>query len=537
MAAGSNVFFVLIPSPSPSSDHASVSCKDPRAVTTAVSRKVWPGLRPKLGFPNLFRVYAVALVLAVMDPFLSLSSCFIMPPPVMIRQQHSSFTFISMSASSKKQEISPTKSQRLDNEAEHDPIVDEVSDAEALLACWSYLQRRKRLGNWTQFEQRMAQQALSRTYFLTEDDLNEQRDEFDDDNEMIVSSSKEYTQEDDQEESAGAGASRPFASTGTAKDDLLFYGEFTSKESKPSPSQRRRSNALKKRWADPEYQKRWYASRWGEQRRNEKEKWQRQKNRNAEALARELPRGFLGSPELASMTKEEIAEAIATRVRSLEKRAEARKQTLKERKRFLEESNAAIFKAAEDDLARELDDSMEETKPKLNRNSLFMRTHEEMKEEQRKRAERAKKIYQTRMINEKARKEASAKAQPSHPAFLVQPTEELSKPIERRFYPPKQLTPRDALLRIEYALDKGELPTIEDVKLLLQPKRLANRKDLLCRLLSEGFGLYGKCVPVCDDSKPKEAGETPVRYEFVTHSSLERVGAFVTTLLSGEGTT
>ena len=61
-------------------------------------------------------------------------------------------------------------------------------------------------------------------------------------------------------------------------------------------------------------------------------------------------------------------------------------------------------------------------------------------------------------------------------------------------------TPRDALFRVELALDEGKLPQLHDLELMAGPAKLPKRKKLLLRLLSEQFGLYGKCIPVANNN-------------------------------------
>jgi hypothetical protein len=388
---------------------------------------------------------------------------------------------------------------------------------------------------------------MSRNYFLTENDpITRQHvpEEFENDNEIIVSrpspsnndksvmTSARFNHDEYSKDSAAFKLSRTFASTnaGSTTDNLPYYDVLTSVESTASLSQQRRSNAIKKRWANPEYRKRWYARRWGDRGFNEKDQEQIRRYRKAEALARDLPKGFLGSPELASLTKEEITEAIATRVISNERRARSRKKSLQDRKETLAESNASIFNGVEEQVRTETHEwTRKDTSHKLDPNSLFVCTHEEMTEAQQRRSERAKKTYQTRMENERARQKARAEYVPTHPAFIVPVIQETS-PLDRPFYPPKQLTPRDALLRVEHALDKEKLPDIDDVRLILQPKRLAHRKDVLFRVLKDGFDLCGKCVPVYD-TKVQAEEKVPLTYEFATHSSIQMLGNFVLSLL------
>merc|ERR1719354_780900 len=54
-----------------------------------------------------------------------------------------------------------------------------------------------------------------------------------------------------------------------------------------------------------------------------------------------------------------------------------------------------------------------------------------------------------------------------------------------------------ALTRIKIALNNApkSFPRSGDIDILLEPKRLAGRKELLRDVLFECFGLRGKCVP------------------------------------------
>jgi hypothetical protein len=96
------------------------------------------------------------------------------------------------------------------------------------------------------------------------------------------------------------------------------------------------------------------------------------------------------------------------------------------------------------------------------------------------------------------------------------------------FFPPKQLTPRDALLRIENSLDSGKTISLEDFKLILLPERMKNRKPIISRILKEEFNLGGKCVPpiINDDDD-----DNNYELEFVRQCTIERLGTFVISLL------
>jgi hypothetical protein len=402
----------------------------------------------------------------------------------------------------------------------------DVSDAEALLACWSYLQRRKRLGNWTESEQRKVQRSLSRGYFLTDNDIDDMigtvNDEFVNDNEEdpVPKQTVGNGDDDDEEEEEfdEDNENIPEISFGSPTN-IHLYEDFTSLWGRPTESYMRRSRAMKKVWNDPEYRERWYQNRWGDRRSNE-EKEQIARDRKAEKLARALPRGFLGSQELASMSEVEIAEAIRTRVAATRKRVKSRQQTLRNRKDDLAKSIAAITQVLEQGVNQT--NTVQIGSPPLNRATLFTRTREELEEAQRKRSERAKKKYAARLKNLRAKKETE---------HNTTPVQKSIPPPERKYYPPKQETPQDAIIRIEYRLDRCELPSIDDIRLILGTTRLKQRKQLLLRILNDHFGLRGKCIPIYDE-EDIEGGKKPTRLEFARQCSVRTVGNFVIELLT-----
>ncbi len=454
-----------------------------------------------------------------------------------------------------------------------------VSDAEALLACWSFLKRRKRLGDWTEHEERKAQKVLSRNYFLTDDgegyslldyddddDDDEENDqnnhnnkllddedgEFDfdcfDDNdsissmptvEDILSASSPVNDKlgigsdgDDEDVVAqdlltiSSFVSRGGVQRNGEKEDIdLWHTEFTSFPTEPNPSRTRRVDAMKRRWEDPDYRKRWYEKRWGSKSANHPKDTQlTDRERQAVQRARALPTGFLGSEELASMTEDEIAEAIRTRMRSTRKRVASRKETLQRRRDMLNQQIESLERLSEGDTDI---DWMEDEET---RQVLFSPTEKALKEAQWKRSQRAKKLYATRLENQKREQANQSK----------ESLASSSKPPPRKkgpYFPPKQPTPQDAFLRIENDLDHGTSPSIDDVRLVLRPGKMKNRKLLLCRILEEQFDLTGKCVPLIPSKQGDVKEENSiVNYDehdlaFVKTCTIARLGNFVLYLL------
>ena len=78
------------------------------------------------------------------------------------------------------------------------------------------------------------------------------------------------------------------------------------------------------------------------------------------------------------------------------------------------------------------------------------------------------------------------------------------------------ISPVQALLHIDMALDHNRMPSAADVEIVLKPGRLGRRRDTLRRILSECYDLRGKCVPAL------LGGEL-----FVTKCTIDDLGAFV----------
>mmetsp|Transcript_25318 Transcript_25318/g.59265 ORF Transcript_25318/g.59265 Transcript_25318/m.59265 type:complete len:626 (-) Transcript_25318:980-2857(-) len=476
---------------------------------------------------------------------------------------------------------------------------EEISDAEALLACWSFLKRRKRLGGWNECEERQAQNALSPNYFLTEkESVDIFLDEDDDDEEEDTADDREANDEvennengltfdttnnhdsaasfitvqdilsasspiydkvrfgDDNDDDDDGGVTEDLVSisdsmfhrngrnaagdvknknTIQTEDIDLWYTQFTSFPEEPSKSRIRRVRAMKGRWEDPAYRKRWYEKRWGHKASSKRKQVQQSdRERNAIQRARALPSGFWGSDELASMTEEEIAYAISSRIQSTRERLASRKETLQRR----QDSLSGQMEALETSLEEEKDGNHihEDTNNPLSE-VFFIPARKTLEEEQKKRSARAKKLYGTRLTNQNLKNEGSATERVSSAPLSITNRKKL---IGNRgpYFPPKQLTPQDAFLRVEFDLDHGIAPTVDDIRLVLEPGRMKNRKALLRRILRDGFNLRGKCVPpVVSIEEANGNYSKHINYheehelEFVTHCTIKRLGSFVISLL------
>ena len=356
-----------------------------------------------------------------------------------------------------------------------------ISDAEALLACWSYLNKRKQMGNWTNFERRKERRKANEPQFFLEledlevenpDQLYENVDDFD---ELELKDGDMH-----QKDNSGS------ASSAGGRADEIWYGEFLSFPAKPSETRLRRSLASKRTWSDPEFRKKWHNKRWGEKGLGIKEVLSNEKKimRNR---VRALPAGFLCSSELASMTEMEIDQAIKTYRLGRKRQSKSRASTMMERKKKLSERPTG----GEERLARD---------------SLFAIDNRKLIDAKKKRSETAKKAYKTRLKNS--------------PQKVAEPPK-----ANARLLPSNGARPQDAMIRIEADLSLGAFPRIDDLKLIMGPQKMRKRRETLRRILSERFSLRGRCIP-SDLDHPIDSAK-----EFVTQAPIQKVGNFVIYLL------
>lgn len=343
-----------------------------------------------------------------------------------------------------------------------------VSDAEALLACRAYLQRKNRLG-WKRAKERkeLRQEATRETGFFWES------------SEQSVYRNKREEEDidfDQGEDFSSQGKVEQVSATDTDRQEEP--GIFTEMPTGPNKRSEIRSRVKKEQWQDAEFRKRWYESRWGD---HVKPTIESNKQLRLQTKLLEIPTSILESPEFSMLTDEEIDEAITSYVVSNRKRSATRKKQAAER--------------ARNEPMPGNDDAV--VKP-LHRDSLFSVSEEFLREQQRKRSERAKKAYQTRT-------ETAAKS--TTPKVVLTSNGQ---------------TPKEALLRIVADLDANLLPKVEDVKTMMKATRLSGRKEVLRRILKEKFSLRGKCYP-------QEDG--PAIY--VTEALVVQLGHLVIKLLTG----
>lgn len=318
-----------------------------------------------------------------------------------------------------------------------------VSDAEALLACRAYLQRKNRLG-WHRAKERkeLRQEATRETGFFWES------------SEQSAYRNKREEEDIDFDQGDDSFQGRVEYVSATDSDPQEHPGIFTEMPTGPNKRSEIRSRVKKEQWQDAEFRKRWYESRWGD---HVKPTDESNKQLKLQAKLLDIPTSILESPEFSMLTDEEIDEAIISYVVSNQRRSATRKKQASERAR-----NEPMLGN---------DDAVD--KP-LHRDSLFSVSEDFLREQQLKRSERARKAYKTRT-------ESAAKSTTSQAALTS-----------------SEQTPKNALLRIVADLDANLLPNVEDVKIMMKASRLAGRKKVLRRILKERFALSGKCYPLED---------------------------------------
>ena len=132
-----------------------------------------------------------------------------------------------------------------------------------------------------------------------------------------------------------------------------------------------------------------------------------------------------------------------------------------------------------------------------------------MRKLKKKRSEKSRRAFQTRLANSKAKTSSISKNITNFYA-IDEPGDNVN------------ISPMKAILHIDNALDQNKLPSPIDVETILRPGRLGRRRDVLRRILSDCFGLRGRCVPSL-------SGEGDVL--FVTKCTIDELGIFLLNLL------
>lgn len=389
--------------------------------------------------------------------------------------------------------------------------IDSVSDAEALLACRSHLQRRNKLGLWKAKERRRQGRpaSMTNTTAVSDSDVGffwpdptqlkylYRPDKFEEDLSKGIAD-EEIGKEHETDNGIILGEYlEPY--------DLGFLGDEVS-EAQDHDSSRiegfdrsvtidddyrthmRRSRAARKTWSDPTFRALWYRRRWGEKRH------ERQQQLNQKIIDSRLrainPDEFLASFALANMTEREIAKAIETYIAANRKRSVSRQDSLQSRRAALGGTQ-----------------QME----RLPRDFLLNKDPIQQQLSQQKRSELATVRYQ-------ARKKSSRRKHPSLKLSDGQRT--ASAPSHQ------------ALARLQRDVSNKKVPSTKDIELVMKPRRLPKRREVLLQVLSDCFGMKGKCMPPLDTLQTWLLNDSSdrhddIQYSFCSTASVEQLGKLV----------
>ncbi|KAL7543731.1 hypothetical protein ACHAXR_013009 [Thalassiosira sp. AJA248-18] len=290
---------------------------------------------------------------------------------------------------------------------------------------------------------------------------------------------------------------------------------FSSNPLYPSDEHVRRSNAKLRLWNNSTWKEEWYKRRWKGKVATEKQKIQEKQDK----LLREIPNDVLESPTFDDMSEEEVAEAIITYLHSNLKKSESRKIN-KEKRKIEQDSFREWRKQVKKNVT--MNGNVQKMVPQSSDDSLsFSPSAETMKKLKAQRAEKSRKAFQTRLANSKANTTSSSTKKIiklrryNLTSSDYENENENMSVIDERV---GEISPMQAILQIDMALDHNKLPSLIDVETILKPGRLGRRRDTLRRILSECFDLRGKCIPSL-------SGESDLL--FVTKCTIGELGVFV----------
>ena len=438
---------------------------------------------------------------------------------------------------------SGTESQDEQQEESQPPITMEgLSDAEVLLACRSYLSKRKKI-EWSAAERRKRAREQSAQYTAGESGTvgffwerpeelvylkagaGEKRGDGTGDGGSSASDrfflpGSENDRTDDSASLAMAFDGGDLWSDGVVEDeeDITVSGNFDDDTfisgadrldhsvlggylSGPSEEHTRRSEAQQAKWADPEWKDKWYKSRWGEKGEKKKSEDEKQQKK-LEDMVNAIPPEVLASPELVDMSDEDVAEAVKIYLESRKKRSETNASKRKEKAA----SKKNAVKPQSDD------ENMGEPTLHVESIDFSLSDAEVARAKQRERSRRAKRAYQTRRANEEKRRKERGEDGGNEPVKPIMPSA-LSHVYAAQ----------EAQARIEWALYANMPIESADIDIFMVPAKMRGRKQVLLRVLKERFGKEGKCIP-------REDG----RMAFATTTPIGKLAAYIQTLVIDE---
>ena len=442
---------------------------------------------------------------------------------------------------------SQTASTSQDDEAPANIAVEDLSDAEVLLACRSYLSKRKKI-EWSAAERRKRAREQSAQYTAGESGTvgyfweNPEElvylkaggsgDKRGSGGTSGAEGGGKYLSGSDGNSGDGGGSlamafdGGDLWSDGVVEDDAdvspaasfdddYFVSAADRIErsvlggylSGPSEEHTRRSEAQKSKWKDPKWKDEWYKRRWGE--KGEKMKSDDEKaQKKLEDMVNAIPADVLALPELVEMSDADVASAVQIYLESRRKRSETNENKKREKVVTKRVSRGSTQPDDEDSaiIVSSVDFSLSDD--------------EIARSKQQERSKRAKRAYQTRRANEENRR----KEEDAGGCNDEESAREVRKPSAvPHMFAPHKVAAQQAQEQIEWALHAKTSIDTAAIDKLMVPEKMRGRKQLLLRILKERFGKEGKCIPRADG-----------RMAFATTAPIGKLAAYIQTLLIDE---
>lgn len=326
---------------------------------------------------------------------------------------------------------------------------------------------------------------------------------------------------------------------------------FSTNPLYPSDEHIKRSRSRAHLWSNETWKRAWYEHRWEGKKVTEVQRTRK----NAKRRIDSMPLPIIDAPEFSSMSEEEILNATIMYVRAREKMAESKRQLHRERMAQREEFRqrraalrregeemARIMKTTNSSRSDIIESSVAVPFPKFfggapslaelrrqgEQMAFLMKTTNSSRQDidrlsfepssdvmidlKEKRSVKARLAYRTR-IAKKSKKSTTLNTKEDKTRF-------------RQSYSSVQIASDSsiqAIIRINDALDCGEVPSKSDVRAIMKPKRFGRRKEILLRILHDCLGLQGKCIP------KQVNGNNEL--EFPTKCSIKDLGDFIVSRL------
>jgi len=404
--------------------------------------------------------------------------------------------------------------------------ISNIDETEVLLACRAYLRRKHKI-EWTakkQREEAAASPLNNEGYFWYDpNELMYLREDPDPYNLNYNETDVVFGSNGRRERKAGPEFVRQIFEDEDFLNPEPFIQEdrpvafstnpFSTAPLHPSEEHVRRSTVKESLWTNQTWKDMWYKRRWGGKVLTEEKK--RRKRRDK--LLDGIPSVVLDSKMFDQMSQNEVMEAIITYKNANERRLESRKRKKLERRKHREETRE-WKRSVKEQALQSLDAKNARAKAfrkdtQSSSNPLSFTPSAEIMEQLRaKRSEQSKRAFQKRLMNSNS----------TQTSEMIKLRRHYKKDDDDNY----DISPVQAILRIDMALDHKKLPSSSDVEIMLRPGRLGRRRAVLKRILNDCFDLRGKCVPPSGDIG-NERG-----FLFVTKASIDELGSFVLAKMS-----